>query len=1729
MKRWCFIPLLLCLNLAVCICAAESDLSKAELTRKARGGDIQSQYELGLRYEQGTGGVRKNNKEALKWYEMAGKKNHADALFKLGNYYLNHTKSFDEPDLTPLAHLPSQVYIIMGIPVDTYYNRDQEQVKRNFTNKLNKNRTNLKTALSYYKEAVKTETGHLKAKYILGAIALERELLTDSTQENIESFVHVGCSNKYQYFEDAAKHGDPVAQYFLGICHLLFTPDDQYETGKRIIERLITNEDQRKNFTEYLKNMGFAKEQDLEAANDALLKSAEQGYAPAQHYLGNAYSSGRHFSKRDDAAVKYFRMAAEQGHPDAQYQLGRYYLNGGKNVAKNPQEAIVWFEKAGKQRHADAQYQLALCYTNGIGTEKDLEKAAYWFKKAADHDHIDGEYRYAVCCRDGIGIKENPAQARKYFLRAARGNHSEAQYQTGLCLANGYGGDKNKKEAMTWLYYAGEKKHALAQFALANYFLSGSFDSPDLAGIRKTIAASVKKIEKEYDEYFMLNNNIYTTDTSDYDFSTIFARSIKIRNEEINSLKKGHQGRIIARIAQNGYMYAHGIHDLAVEKSGEFIETLKTSKYALAFYARSAANGCKEAQYIYAVCLTEGVIMDITPEPLKILYPWREEILVEKNPQTAEYYLEKSAVNGLDIARHDFAVYALEKKPEKVKQAVTLLRKVSPEYLPARFLLAKCLASGKGTAVSAAEAEKIFEEVFAKDSKYGLQIAEFYDSLKNVAAAGKWYEKSAAGGEAQAIFKQGMFYAGQKQPEKAKEAFRNAAAGNPVFAVDAAKYYMSKNDLQAAEEFANAAIESNNPDALFALAAVFAALPDKQQKRMEILALAANAGHTEAQYMIAEAILKNNKSEEFSLAISNLSKAAQNNHPPALTLLAKCYVNGTGVEIDLTRAIKLFEKAAEKGSGEACFQLAQCYASGNWNMEKDEKKAVELLYSGAKTGNKDCCRQLANYLIFEKEFDDRDLYIITYKLDLAHKTYLEKSKSQINDAIRRFSNANGNEDVTEAVFSKKEREKLGEPSNENANKYKKLFAEKRKKAMYDVYTLELYNYFEQKAGYVPAVPTVTLESNFKCALSMYTAAGKAGNAYSQYITGLAFFTGFNDIREANREGEVKFYQIPMLKKNYTEAVKYFKMAAEQDNFHAQYHLGLCYLRGLGVKKDPDEALKYLVKAAEKGHIYAQYELGMLFKDRKEYKEAFKFFNLAAIQNEDEENIHDDEEKKAFRDRQVVRANAKYEVAECYGKGLGVEKNQKLMIHWYHQAAYNRHFTALQKLRDLYADGKKIEDKEAARWYRKESEKDYVAQYIYAICLKYGSLEKKSDADAIFWFEKAGFKGILDAQYEAFLGYFQKKQKNADDKDKIIMWLEMASGNGHPMALYYDLINRLFDLKNDFSKIESLDMDLSKIDNQMWENNSKLLDSLRIAAQSGLPQAQYIYGYYLMYRKKYDHNIAASVKLADRIEAADWFYKAAVNKVKNADKEMIKAFARDLISKSDKSKDPNFIYQCLLQLNKANQKAENKHEMEGLLHYAYAQCLVSGYGTKKNLTMAGKYYKSAVDKGYSHAKFRYGCFYAHGEMLKKDLKKAEELFRGIDHDEIPDVKYETGVIYYQFARRKPKKGEDDRREEYSRNAFECFKWCAENGQIDGTAYLGLCYEKGIGVEQNDYLAVENYLIAAKAGHREACYQLGLCYLEGRGVDKNRSEAIRLLKESAAKKFKPAIEKLKELGE
>lgn len=108
-----------------------------------------------------------------------------------------------------------------------------------------------------------------------------------------------------------------------------------------------------------------------------------------------------------------------------------------------------------------------------------------------------------------------------------------------------------------------------------------------------------------------------------------------------------------------------------------------------------------------------------------------------------------------------------------------------------------------------------------------------------------------------------------------------------------------------------------------------------------------------------------------------------------------------------------------------------------------------------------------------------------------------------------------------------------------------------------------------------------------------------GKNHAQYFAQLAFEWCFAN--KTNQDVELwcdlgrMYDKGDGVEQSYENAVKCFRLAAEQGNAQAQWHLGDSYSEGHGVPQDYEEAVKWILLAAEQGNVVAQSNLWWLYE------------------------------------------------------------------------------------------------------------------------------------------------------------------------------------------------------------------------------------------------------------------------------------------------------------------------------------------------------------------------------------------------------------------------------------------------------------------------------------------------------------------------------------------------------
>ena len=204
-----------------------------------------------------------------------------------------------------------------------------------------------------------------------------------------------------------------------------------------------------------------------------------------------------------------------------------------------------------------------------------------------------------------------------------------------------------------------------------------------------------------------------------------------------------------------------------------------------------------------------------------------------------------------------------------------------------------------------------------------------------------------------------------------------------------------------------------------------------------------------------------------------------------------------------------------------------------------------------------------------------------------------------------------------------------------------------------------------------------------------------------------------------------------------EAMKYYEMAAKQNNTIGMTNLANLYLRENKLKK----AKPLLVKAAEKEYGYAQYLLAMNFFYYKQEnnKEALYWLEKSASNDEPE---------------------ALYQLGLYYAEKADLAK----AIKYYQRAAELNNAEAALELYYIYGEGFGVEqDEDKALFFLKkaaESGNQEVLDELAAMALSgQGNMDAK---EAEYWIKKAGYTDEmlkeLDKLQEKSLDMFKKMQK-----------------------------------------------------------------------------------------------------------------------------------------------------------------------------------------------------------------------------------------------------------------------------------------------------------------------------------------------------------------------------------
>lgn len=161
--------------------------------------------------------------------------------------------------------------------------------------------------------------------------------------------------------------------------------------------------------------------------------------------------------------------------------------------------------------------------------------------------------------------------------------------------------------------------------------------------------------------------------------------------------------------------------------------------------------------------------------------------------------------------------------------------------------------------------------------------------------------------------------------------------------------------------------------------------------------------------------------------------------------------------------------------------------------------------------------------------------------------------------------------------------------------------------------------------------------------------------------------------------------------NYSEALRWYRKAADSGHTGAENNLGVMYARGLGVPQNDCEAMKWYLRAATEGHPAAENNVGFMYASGRaalgqgkalspDPQEALKWYHKAAV--------------KAY-------APAEFNLGMIYFQGAGTMQSFKEALKWFRKAAEHGSIAAEIQLGYVYEHGRGViqDYNTAAKWYQ----------------------------------------------------------------------------------------------------------------------------------------------------------------------------------------------------------------------------------------------------------------------------------------------------------------------------------------------------------------------------------------------------------------------------------------------
>ena len=529
---------------------------------------------------------------------------------------------------------------------------------------------------------------------------------------------------------------------------------------------------------------------------------------------------------------------------------------------------------------------------------------------------------------------------------------------------------------------------------------------------------------------------------------------------------------------------------------------------------------------------------------------------------------------------------------------------------------------------------------------------------------------------------------------------------------------------------------------------------------------AAEQGHAEAQCQLARCYSwGHGLTKDYSKAFEWYKKAAEQGHAEAQCQLADCYFWGHGLTKDYSKAFEWYKKAAEQGNAEAQGSLGYCYGTGS-GTAKNEAEAFKWYKKAVEQGDMNAQENIASYYRKAAEQGDADAqYNFGKCYEYGHGIGIKKD---INEAIKWYQKAaeQGHSDAQKSLDEAKRK------AERNAKRKAKRAEEKRKQETEEISKRKIQE--EVEKSYNLGVEYYN-NKRYSEAIEYFKKAAELGSIMAHTYLGICYH----------------------YTQKYTDAVEHNKIAAEQGEINAQINLGKSYYAGHGIKQNYAEAFKLFKNAAEKGNEEAQRLVGECYLHGNgttlDIDEAIKWYTRPAEQG----NIlaqsslgicfylksYYTEAVKWFQKAaRYGEPSAQNNLGNCYRSGKGIKQDYSEAFKLYKQAASKGYADAQNNLGYCYCSGVgTVKDyAEGIMWYRKAAEQGNAGGQVNIGHFFFYA--NKNYTEAAKWYRLAAEQGNADAQCH-LADCYNNGWGVPKDLDKAREWYKRAIAQGHKQAEY----------------------------------------------------------------------------------------------------------------------------------------------------------------------------------------------------------------------------------------------------------------------------------------------------------------------------------------------------------